>query len=386
MTRPRPAHWLSALSLLLAACGPAAPTATAPSAKPTEPTASTGATSVLTQPPPTNTAAPTEIPAESATAASSTTVPTPAPTEPPELLADPILLEFAVPAGAHPHDVAPAVDGGVWYTAQHQGALGYLDPDTGATEHIALGSGSAPHGVIVGPDGAPWITDSGLNAIVRVEPATREVTTYPLPLTAPNANLNTAAFDGSGVLWFTGQAGYYGRLDPATGVMDVRGAPRGRGPYGITATPAGDIFYASLAGNHIAAVDVATGDAQVIEPPTAGQGARRVWSDSQGRIWVSEWNAGQLGVYTPETGQWREWPLPGENPQAYAVYVDEHDHVWVSDFGANAMHRFDPRTETFLTLPLASRPANVRQLLGRPGEVWLAASGVDQLILVKTTE
>ena len=35
---------------------------------------------------------------------------------------------FDVPRGAHPHDVAPAPDGSVWYTAQHQGALGILDP------------------------------------------------------------------------------------------------------------------------------------------------------------------------------------------------------------------------------------------------------------------
>lgn len=36
-----------------------------------------------------------------------------------------------VPVGAHPHDVAPAQDGTVWYTAQYQGALGRLDPATG---------------------------------------------------------------------------------------------------------------------------------------------------------------------------------------------------------------------------------------------------------------
>ena len=35
---------------------------------------------------------------------------------------------FDVPRGAHPHDVAPAPDGTVWYTAQRQGALGILDP------------------------------------------------------------------------------------------------------------------------------------------------------------------------------------------------------------------------------------------------------------------
>ena len=39
--------------------------------------------------------------------------------------------DFDVPNGAHPHDVAPAPDGNVWYTAQSQGALGILDPKTG---------------------------------------------------------------------------------------------------------------------------------------------------------------------------------------------------------------------------------------------------------------
>jgi virginiamycin B lyase len=69
------------------------------------------------------------------------------------------IVEFPVPQGSHPHDVAPAPDGAVWYTAQAAGELGKLDPKTGKTHHIALGQGSAPHGVIVGPDNAPWITD-----------------------------------------------------------------------------------------------------------------------------------------------------------------------------------------------------------------------------------
>src|SRR6266511_2566487 len=89
--------------------------------------------------------------------------------------------EYPVPAGSRPHDVAPARDGGVWYTAQGSGELGWLDAKTGKTRHIALGDGSAPHGVIVGPDGAPWITDGGLNAIVRVDPKTRRVRRFPLP-------------------------------------------------------------------------------------------------------------------------------------------------------------------------------------------------------------
>jgi virginiamycin B lyase len=290
--------------------------------------------------------------------------------------------EFPVPAGSHPHDVAPAADGTVWYTAQQAGRLGRLDPTSGRLEEVPLGAGSAPHGVIVGPEGAAWVTDSGLNAIVRVDHQTLDVEVFPLP--AGDANLNTAAFDASGVLWFTGQAGIYGRLDPAAGEVEVFEAPGGRGPYGITATPAGEVFYASLAGNHIARIDTTTSTAQPIEPPTPAQGSRRVWSDSQGRIWVSEWNTGQVGSYHPLTGQWREWRLPGEGPQPYAVYVDETDHVWLSDFGsADALVRFDPTTETFEVFPLPTIDGAVRQLLGRPGEVWGAESAADALVVAR---
>ncbi len=293
------------------------------------------------------------------------------------------MQEYAVPAGARPHDVAPALDGGVWYTAQRSGELGFLLPASGASTLIPLGAGSAPHGVIVGPDGAAWITDGGLNAIVRYDPLARRTTEFPVPWR--NANLNTAVFDKEGVLWFTGQAGMYGRLDPAEGVVRAWGAPRGAGPYGITVTPGGDVYYASLAGNHIARIDRASGQATPLDPPTARQGARRVWSDSLGRIWVSEWNAGQLGLYDPATGQWREWRCPGPRPQAYAVYVDEKDKVWVSEWGQNALLRFDPTTETFESFPHPAAGADVRQILGRPGEVWGAMSGQDKLVVVRTT-
>jgi virginiamycin B lyase len=303
------------------------------------------------------------------------------------LATDPLAAQtnqtYTGPDGAHPHDVAPASDGGVWYTAQGQGALGWLDPKTGRTVQIPLGAGSAPHGVIVGPDHAPWITDGGLNAIVRVDPDTRTVKLFKLPGNAPNANLNTAAFDRNGVLWFTGQSGFYGRLDPGSGKVDAWTAPRGYGPYGITVTPDGDIFYASLAGSHIAQIDPSSGKATVIEPPTPKQGARRVWTDSGGRVWVSEWNSGQVSVFDPRSKAWKSWKLPGADPATYAVYVDDQDKVWLTDFNANAILRFDPMTQKFASFPLPHAGGAARQILGRAGEIWVAESGADYLTVIR---
>jgi len=290
---------------------------------------------------------------------------------------------FDVAPGAGPHDVAaaPAPGGPVYYTAQRTGKLGVLDPASSKITEVPLGRGSAPHGVVVGPDGAPWVTDGGQNAIVRVDPKTHEVRKFPLPRDAGYANLNTLTFDRKGRVWFTGQSGIYGRVDPATGDVKVWNAPRGSGPYGITTTPGGDVYYASLAGNHIAKIDVETGTATVIEPPTKDQGARRIWSDSKGRLWVSYWNTGQVGMYDPAAKTWKEWKLPG-TAHAYSVWVDDRDKVWLTDWSTNAIVRFDPVTEKFDSFPSSKDQANVRQMQGRAGEAWGAESGTDRLVMV----
>ena len=282
------------------------------------------------------------------------------------------------------HDVAPAPDGGVWFTAQASGHLGWFEPATGRNELVALGSGSSPHGVIQGPDKAAWVTDGGQNAIVRVNWPDRAVRKFALPQGAPYANLNTCAFDGDGDLWFTGQGGYLGKVAVKTGEVTARAAPRGRGPYGICHTPSGEVWWCSLAGSFIAHIDRRSGESTIVEPPTPRQGARRVWSDSKGRIWVSEWNSGNVSVYDPAAKTWRSWKLPGNSPKTYAVYVDDRDLVWVSDWGSNAVWSFDPRNEKFERYALPRESGNVRQILGRPGEIWLPESGTEHLSVIRT--
>jgi virginiamycin B lyase len=292
--------------------------------------------------------------------------------------------EYPLPPGLGAHDVwADAQpDGPVWFSAQRSGHLGILDPKSGKVDLVELGQGSSPHGVVAAGDGAPWLTDSGQNAIVRVDPKTRAVKVWPLPQRAAYANLNTAIFDGKGVHWFTGQSGYYGSLDPRSGEMKVFEAPKGRGPYGIHATPDGTVYYVSLAGSFLGRIN-ADGKTTVIEPPTPRQGARRVWSDSKGALWVAEWNSGNLSRYEPRSGKWSKWQAPGDEPHVYAVYVDETDKVWVAEWTAQAMLRFDPATEKFEAFRSSSRRPNVRQIHGRKGEVWTPESGADRIVVYR---
>jgi virginiamycin B lyase len=289
---------------------------------------------------------------------------------------------YQLPPDAYPHDVAPAPDGTVWYSGQQRGFLGRFDPKTGKNEEITLGPGAAPHGVIVGPDGAAWVTEGGQNAIARVDPATKQVKLFPLPREFANANLNTGTFDKKGRFWFTGQSGVHGRVDPATGKVDAWRSPRA-GSYGITTTPGGDVWFASLAGDFIGKIDTDTGAVTVVDPPRKGSGPRRIWSDSHGKLWVSFWNAGGIGRYDPDSKAWTVYPMPKSKSGTYAVYVDDKDRVWATDWLANAIQRFDPATEKFETFPSDKRGASVRQMLGRPGETWGGESGNDRLVVIR---
>ena len=293
--------------------------------------------------------------------------------------------EYQLPPRISAHDVwaDPAPDGPVWFSGQRSGHGGRLDPKTGKVELIPLGSGSSPHGVILDRDGSAWFTDGGQNAIVRVDPKTLAVKKWPLPADTGYTNLNTAIFDNAGIHWFTGQNGIYGRLDPRSGDLKVFDAPKGRGPYGIHATPEGIVYFTSLAGSYIARIDAATHQAQVIQPPTPDQGARRVWSDSKGVLWVAEWNSGNLSRYDPKSGAWKTFRASGENPRVYAVYVDETDRPWISEWNKQLMMRFDPATEKWDSFSSSSGSANVRQIHGRKGEIWTPESASGKLVVYR---
>ena len=66
------------------------------------------------------------------------------------------------------------------------------------------------------------------------------------------------------------------------------------------------------------------------------------------------------------------------------MYVDDKDMVWLSDFSANAVVRFDPQTEKFDSWQHPRDSASVRQILGRPGEVWLPESGTEHIAVMRT--
>lgn len=291
---------------------------------------------------------------------------------------------YPVKTGIGNRDVAPAADGTVWFANQFSGTVGHLDSKTGKYDLYPLGAGSSPHGILMGPDGNAWTMDGGQNAIVRVNSTDHKLTVFPLPKERGDVNLNTGVFDHSGALWFTGQNGFYGRLDTTTGKIDLYDAPGGEGPYGIAVTPQDTVWYTSFACNHIVGIDAKTRQVTVVDlpDPHAG-GARRIWSDSKGRLWLATWGTGELLRYDPADKSWVAYKLPGLGPRGYSTYVDDQDYVWVSEFMANAILRFDPKTESFISFPSERNQVQLLQMNGRGNKVWGGEQGANRIVSIE---
>ena len=143
-----PRSSVSLLLVLAAVLGAAALACNAPAAPPIAPDTTQTASSDVPSAPSSTTTADTQTASGDVppTPSSPTTVDTPTTSgdAPPTPLPSPLataetqigltpadqftIEEYDVPGGSRPHDVAPAPDGTVWYTAQGSGALGRLDP------------------------------------------------------------------------------------------------------------------------------------------------------------------------------------------------------------------------------------------------------------------
>ena len=106
-----------------------------------------------------------------------------------------------------------------------------------------------------------------------------------------------------------------------------------------------------------------------------------VTAASDGTVRYTAQRSGHLGVFDPKTGKTEHFAL-GKGSSPHGINVGPGGAARITDSGQNAIVRVESATEQWKSYPSNQPDAQVRQMLGRPGEAWGAESGRDRRLVV----
>jgi streptogramin lyase len=161
-----------------------------------------------------------------------------------------------------PADVAVDATGNAWFTqpgdvnAPGTSTIGRIDAATGAVTTTPTTDGSttvAPRSITVAADGQVWFTARFTpQAVGRLDPASNSVTLFLVANTGPSG----IAASPDGTVWFTQETKGNAASITNAGVITEGKVVRGSEPFGITVAANGDPWYAMMAANKIATLQL----------------------------------------------------------------------------------------------------------------------------------
>ena len=302
-------------------------------------------------------------------------------------------MEFTLPAGSGPGDIAVDSHGIAWVSERDAGMLGRFDPKSLSYTRIAPPPGKNPkmqlNAVAVDPRDQVWFVDDGPNArILQYNPQTRAFNAYPIPeFRWPVSDEGWARITAlrflDGYVWAAGETSdRILALDPSTREFVDYSVPRGSSPYGLAAGPNKTIWYAGLFGNSIVKLDPETGRLTPHKLNAERSELKAMAADSDLNLWAAATDSGKLVRVGNKTEEVVEFAPPTESSGPFAVDVDTRQNfVWFSEIFADRIVRFDPRSNTFVEFPHPSADSDVRRIevdRSYPNRVWWASARGDK--------
>jgi virginiamycin B lyase len=312
------------------------------------------------------------------------------------------VVEFDLPKGSYPHDVAVDSQGIVWVSERDLGYIGRLDPATFAYTRVRVPGEKVQLSDAIAIDNKDhsWVIDAHNSTAFEYNPETKSFAAYPYkPAGGPNRTIsaNTMRFLSDGSAWFTEVgASKVGKLDPATKQFTEYTPPTTAktgaktGPYGMAVDRAGVIWFPEELGDKVGKIDPKTGEITEYNPPTPASIPRRMGTDAEGNPWFSEYGAGNLVKIDYRTGKMTEYATPTKYAGPYGVEADmKHNILWVSECLADQMARFDPRTKSWVEYALPEHYLSVRKISvdpKRPTRVWFGEPFKDRVGYIEVAE
>jgi len=263
-------------------------------------------------------------------------------------------------SGGHAvEDVAAGGDGAIWASPFSTAHVRRIDPATGNVTTFPLNSGPSGGGSHIAADpsdGSLWIA-SGSSELQRVE-TDGTVTSFPLTDTSSDPT-NIAAYSvavgGDGAVWFTTpaktQSGFgfsrasIGRLDPGSGettLFPLQNPDDGLGS--MTVDAAGRLWFTNATGNSIGRIDPEAPTPQIVEfkIPTELAKPIGIAFASDGSLWFTESAADNIGRYDPGSGEFTEYPLTRFGSTPFDIVQGPDGMIYFTETGTGKVGRIDP--------------------------------------------
>ena len=243
------------------------------------------------------------------------------------------------------------------YTSAEQEVIGEFNP----------GSRHGPHSLDLAIDGKYYVTNAGSRSIGVFDPIKKAwEPSHAIAAETGAVYPHTIRADKKGYVWFTlAGSEHVARLDIKSGNFDVIDLPHavsggisgGTQPYGIDINPVDDtMWYSRLFGDKIGHVNPDT--LEITEYDSPVRGPRRMRFDENGILWVTGYSEGELARVDVTKGfDSKVYEMPefaeGFRPAPYAlgVHPDTQD-IWINENMTDRIFRFIPAEERFVVYPL----------------------------------
>ena len=291
-----------------------------------------------------------------------------------------IITEYDLPRPeAQPHDAVMDLEGMVWYADFRDPHLGKLNPKTGevAEYEVPVVKQNMPKGanhIEFDKEGNMWFGRQHQGGVARFDTKTQKFTYFRPPdkyynnyVRGAHLGLNYLRNEGGKlIVWFTDNTQeVLHKLDPETGRVDsyevFAGLPGGtelkeakgifvkpgHSMYDASADSLGNGYFTDLQGSSIGKVDYKTGKVTLYPTPTPKTGPKRVYMDTQDRLWYAGESGNMIGVFDTKTEKFQEWFIPTPWARPYDVYLDKNGEVWAGGMINDRIVRFNPQTNEF---------------------------------------
>ena len=143
--------------------------------------------------------------------------------------------------------------------------------------------------------------------------------------------------------------------------------------YGLTTDTQGNAWFTAVLDSSLGTVSSANHAVRLWKLPTKAS-PQHIVVGGNGDVWLSENATGKLTKFSPSTGAFTDYALPGPSPTPYALTITPVGSVWYTSTDQDTVGALDPASGKVVEYPFPHSEAFIRELFpDAEGRVWFTS-------------